>query len=53
MENYIEIYTDGACRGNPGGGGWGVVIIDGAERIEFSGFEIETTNNRMEMVAAI
>ena len=53
MENYIEIYTDGACRGNPGVGGWGVVIIDGAERIEFSGFEKETTNNRMEMVAAI
>jgi ribonuclease HI len=53
MENYIEIYTDGACRGNPGVGGWGVVIIDGAERIEFSGFEEETTNNRMEMIAAI
>jgi len=53
MKNHIEIYTDGACRGNPGVGGWGVVIEDGAQRIEFSGFEEETTNNRMEMIAAI
>ena len=49
----IDIYTDGACSGNPGPGGWGVLIIDGAERREFYGGEAETTNNRMEMTAAI
>jgi len=49
----IEIYTDGACAGNPGPGGWGALIIeDGAQR-EISGGEPDTTNNRMEMVAAI
>ncbi len=49
----VEIYTDGACRGNPGPGGWGVVMIYGAHRKEFSGGEPETTNNRMELLAAI
>ena len=49
----IEVYTDGACSGNPGPGGWGVLIIDGAERTELSGGEAETTNNRMELLAAI
>ena len=49
----IEIYTDGACSGNPGPGGWGVVIIDGKKRIELSGGERDTTNNRMEMMAVI
>jgi ribonuclease HI len=49
----IDIFTDGACVGNPGPGGWGVVILDGDERREFSGGEEATTNNRMEMTAAI
>ena len=49
----IEIFTDGACSGNPGPGGWGVLIIDGDARTEMSGGESETTNNRMEMRAAI
>ena len=49
----IEIYTDGACRGNPGIGGWGVLIrIDGNESHHFGG-EKNTTNNRMELMAAI
>jgi ribonuclease HI len=49
----IEIYTDGACAGNPGPGGWGVVIIENGERRELHGGEAATTNNRMEMTAAI
>ncbi len=49
----IDIYTDGACSGNPGPGGWGVLIIDGDQRTEFFGGERQTTNNRMELVAAI
>ncbi len=49
----IEIYTDGACAGNPGPGGWGVLIIDGDNETELIGGEVETTNNRMEMTAAI
>ena len=49
----IDIYTDGACSGNPGPGGWGVLIIDGEARREFCGGEPETTNNRMELMAAI
>ena len=49
----IEIYSDGACEGNPGPGGWGVLIIDGEDRRELSGGEPATTNNRMELVAAI
>ncbi len=49
----LEIFTDGACSGNPGPGGWGVLIIDGNERRELNGGEPETTNNRMEMLAAI
>jgi ribonuclease HI len=49
----VVIYTDGACRGNPGPGGWGAVLISrGAER-ELSGGEPDTTNNRMELTAAI
>ena len=49
----IEIYTDGACRGNPGPGGWGALLLcDGKER-EVYGAEKETTNNRMELLAAI
>ena len=49
----VEIYTDGACSGNPGPGGWGVVLISGGHRRELSGGEPQTTNNRMEMTAAI
>ena len=49
----IKIYTDGACSGNPGPGGWGFVIIDGENTKSFSGSEDATTNNRMELTAAI
>ncbi len=52
-ENAIEIYTDGACSGNPGPGGWGAVLIKGKHRKEIKGGEAGTTNNRMELVAAI
>ncbi len=49
----VEIYTDGACSGNPGAGGWGAVLIYGEHSIEISGFEKDTTNNRMELTAAL
>jgi len=49
----VEIYTDGACRGNPGPGGWGAVLVSGQHRRELWGGEAATTNNRMEMTAAI
>ena len=49
----IVIYTDGACSGNPGPGGWGAILMSGAHRKELSGAEPETTNNRMEVTAAI
>ena len=50
---HVEIYTDGACRGNPGRGGWGAVLVyRGIER-EMSGGEAMTTNNRMDLTAAI
>ncbi|MGE0409975.1 MAG: ribonuclease HI [Amphiplicatus sp.] len=49
----IEIYTDGACAGNPGPGGWGVLIIEGGRRRELFGGEAATTNNRMELTAAL
>jgi RNase HI (EC 3.1.26.4) len=49
----ITIYTDGACRGNPGPGGWGALLIAGANRKEICGGEALTTNNRMELTAAI
>lgn len=52
-ETRVEIYTDGACRGNPGPGGWGALLIAGELRKELSGAETETTNNRMELTAAI
>ena len=47
------IYTDGACSGNPGPGGWGSVLLYNGHRREMSGGEAETTNNRMEMMAVI
>lgn len=49
----IIIYTDGACSGNPGKGGWGAILRYGDKEKEISGFEEETTNNRMELFAAI
>ena len=49
----IKIYTDGACSGNPGPGGWGFVVLDGENTKSFSGSEDPTTNNRMELTAAI
>ena len=49
----VEIYTDGACLGNPGPGGWGAVLRHGAFEKELAGGEPETTNNRMELLAAI
>jgi ribonuclease HI len=51
--NHVEIYTDGACSGNPGPGGWGAILVFKTERKELSGGEILTTNNRMELMAAI
>ena len=53
MTRAIEIYTDGACRGNPGPGGWGAVLIAGHHRKTMHGGDPETTNNRMELTAAI
>lgn len=52
-ENSVTIYTDGACSGNPGAGGWGAVLIRGDYERRFSGFEKETTNNKMEITAVI
>ena len=49
----VEMFTDGACKGNPGPGGWGVVIRSGAHEKELSGGDAVTTNNRMELTAAI
>lgn len=49
----VEIYTDGACSGNPGPGGWGSVMLYNGHRRELSGGEKATTNNRMEMMAVI
>lgn len=49
----VQIYTDGACSGNPGPGGWGAILIYGSVKKELSGGENETTNNRMELLGAI
>lgn len=51
--NEVTIYTDGGCSGNPGPGGWGVVVIFNGETRQLSGGEKNTTNNRMELTAAI
>jgi ribonuclease HI len=53
MSRTVDIWTDGACSGNPGPGGWGAVLRYGETEKEFSGAEPATTNNRMELVAAI
>jgi ribonuclease HI len=51
--NQVEIYTDGACKGNPGPGGWGVLLRAGGTEKELYGGEASTTNNRMELMAVI
>lgn len=53
LKQQVEIYTDGACSGNPGPGGWGAVLLYGDHEKEISGFEPATTNQRMELLAAI
>ena len=53
MSAHVELYTDGACSGNPGPGGWGVIMRYGEHEKELNGGEIQTTNNRMEMMAVI
>jgi ribonuclease HI len=52
-ERVVEIYADGACRGNPGPGGWGVLLRAGGREKELHGGEAQTTNNRMELTAVI
>ncbi len=49
----FKIYTDGACSGNPGKGGWAAIILDGKNQLSISGSENKTTNNRMELMAPI
>jgi ribonuclease HI len=49
----VSVYTDGACSGNPGPGGWGAILIYGGKEKEISGFEADVTNNRMELTAVI
>ncbi|MEO8064343.1 MAG: ribonuclease HI [Pseudomonadota bacterium] len=53
MEKSVDIYADGACRGNPGPGGWGALLLLGERERELSGYEAATTNNRMELTAVI
>jgi ribonuclease HI len=53
MADSVEIWTDGACKGNPGPGGWGAILRAGGVEKELSGGEPQTTNNRMELMAAI
>ena len=53
MDPKVTIFTDGACRGNPGPGGWGAILLFGEREKEISGGEAMTTNNRMELMAAI
>ena len=50
---HVIIYTDGACSGNPGPGGWGAILMHGTTTKELSGGELQTTNNRMELMGAI
>jgi ribonuclease HI len=53
MQPKVDIFTDGACSGNPGPGGWGAILRSGGHEKEISGGETHTTNNRMELMAAI
>ena len=53
MKKHVQIYTDGACSGNPGPGGWGAILVYGDKEKELSGAVANTTNNRMELMAAI
>jgi ribonuclease HI len=53
MDKTVTLYTDGACSGNPGKGGWGALLMYGGNRMEISGYDPATTNNRMELMAAI
>lgn len=53
MKKYVELFTDGACSGNPGPGGWGAVLRYGTKEKELCGGESDTTNNRMELTAVI
>lgn len=53
MKKSVEIYTDGACSGNPGPGGWGALMIYGNSQKIISGYELATTNNQMELTACI
>lgn len=53
MSKTVKIYTDGACSGNPGPGGWGAYLIYGDHKKEIFGYELDTTNNRMELMGAI
>jgi len=52
-QKHVEIYTDGACSGNPGPGGWAAVLLYRGHKKEITGYESDTTNNRMELLAAI
>ena len=53
MADLVEIYTDGACSGNPGPGGWAAILVARGIEKEISGHTLSTTNNRMELTAAI
>jgi ribonuclease HI len=53
VTDVVDIYTDGACKGNPGVGGWGAMLVDGGGKRELFGGEAQTTNNRMELTAVI
>jgi ribonuclease HI len=53
MRPQVTIYTDGACKGNPGPGGWGAVLMSGGHEKDLYGYEPDTTNNRMELMAVI
>jgi len=52
-KNKTQVYTDGACKGNPGIGGWGVLVLNTEKNYELKGCELNTTNNRMELIAVI
>ena len=53
MKKQVTIYTDGACSGNPGPGGWGAILMYRDKKLEISGYDAHTTNNRMELLAPI